>query len=335
MRLAGRMTPFFIPIFLLGLSSLVNAANFTQVFEWNNEKNYNTTKASLEAEIFNPRRIMPFFMAAYGPRLFFSMFRVLSTPVTLVSLHTSSASSASPKFTPFPSLNIHGQGDCDKLGEASGLQVDSVGRLWVLDQGSFRCSSKIWTIDLKNNDQTKLTHRFSFQNLIHDFVLDETPNGTFAYITEMGAQHIVVFSLERNESWIVDTPGKSLLTIALSPKVEPRKLYLSEYESSRLYSISIAALRNGSRTANPELIGNWTAEPYRMLMDNQGTLYAAFWGKNYISSWNSSQPFAEHRFYEVAGLNTDYPFSFNLDQSGAFWMAVFDDKSNILTVLLE
>ncbi|XP_065334760.1 protein yellow-like [Cloeon dipterum] len=324
------MTPFSIAIFLLGLSSLATAANLNQVFEWN-ELDYEwpseeSRAQTMPAGIVKPTKIKPFYMAVYGSRLFLSLLRDDSTPVTLVSLPTSSANSESPKLTPFPSLEKHDFGNCEKIEEASGLQIDSTGRLWVLDEGSYDCASKLWTINLAIYDHTKLIHRFPFQNLIHDFVLDETPNGTFAYISQLAAQHIVVFSLERNESWNLDTPGKQLLSIALSPKEKSRKFYVSNYHSSELYSHSVAALREGIRTANPELIGNWTAEPYRMLMDNHGTVYATFWGKNYLSSWNSSQPFAEQRFHEVAGLKTDWPFTFALDQSGNFWLMMFDDK---------
>ncbi|CAB3382134.1 Hypothetical predicted protein [Cloeon dipterum] len=326
----GSMTPFSIAIFLLGLSSLATAASFTQVIEWN-ELDYEwpseeSRAQTMPAAIFKPTKIKPFYMAVYGQRLFLSLFRDDSTPVTLVSLPTSSANSESPKLTLFPSLEKHGFGNCDKIEEATGLQIDSVGRLWVLDQGSYDCASKLWTIDLANYDQTKLIHRFPFQNLIHELVLDETPNGTFAYITQLAAQHVVVFSLQRNESWILDTPGKQLLSIALSPKEESRRLYVSNYHSSELYTHSVVAVRDGTRTANPELVGNWTAEPYRMLMDNHGTVYAAFWGKNYISSWNSSQPFHEQNFHEVAGLKNDWPFTFALDQNGNFWLMVFDGK---------
>ncbi|XP_065334617.1 protein yellow-like [Cloeon dipterum] len=167
-------------------------------------------------------------MAVFGTRIFLSLEKFDDIPVTLVSLRTSSASSSSPKLTPFPSWAMNKWKDCNKIQAAKGLDVDSVGRLWVLDNGSDSCSSKLWTIDLANNDQTKLIIQFPFQKLKHDLVLDETPNGTFAYISLWGEQHIVVFNLERNQSWTLDTPGIKVFSIALSPikDQEPRKLYL-------------------------------------------------------------------------------------------------------------
>ncbi|XP_065336524.1 uncharacterized protein LOC135937305 [Cloeon dipterum] len=63
-----------------------------------------------------------------------------------------------------------------------------------------------------------------------------------------------------------------------------------------------------------------------MLMDNHGTMYATFWGKNYINSWNTSQPFEEQRFYEVTALNTYWPFTLSSDQIGTLWITVFDEE---------
>ncbi|XP_065336029.1 protein yellow-like [Cloeon dipterum] len=336
------MTPSIFAIFMLGLSSVATAANFTLVYEWSDEWDYEwpseaTRTQALQNVTLKPEHIEPRFMAVYGTMIFLSLWNYDGIPVTLVSLPTSSASSAPPKLTPFPSWDMHGNGDCNKIEEATGLDVDSVGRLWVLDNGSDNCYAKLWTIDLSNNDQTKIIHVFPFRKSMHDLVLDETPNETLAYIAWWRERKIVVFSLERNESWILDTPGIRVMSIALSPMEEARQLYVSNWSSNEVYSISVDALRNGTQTANPELIGNWTTskKPYRMLMDNQGTMYAAFWWKNYTSSWNSSQPFQEQRFYQAAIPNTGLPFTFALDQNGNLWMMVFDVKTKPRHKLLK
>ncbi|CAB3377170.1 Hypothetical predicted protein [Cloeon dipterum] len=262
-------------------------------------------------------------MAVFGRRIFLSFEKFAGIPVTLVSLPTSSDSYAPPKLTPFPSWDLHmhdENGDCNKIEVATGLEVDSVGRLWVLDDGGNHCNTKLWIFDLTNKDQTKLIHHFPFHYNIHDLVLDETPNETLAYIARWGESDIVVFSLERKLSWILSTPGIEVSSIALSPKNEPRQLYFSKYNSTELYSIPVSALCKGTGTANPEVIGNWTARPYRMLMDNQGTIYAAFREENHIHSWNTSQPHQEQYFYKVGKLYTLWPFCFSLDSSGIFWM---------------
>ncbi|CAB3383673.1 Hypothetical predicted protein [Cloeon dipterum] len=299
------MTPYFVAIFLLGLTSLATAANFTQVFEWPDGMDYEWPSEAI----------------------FLSLTKDNGIPAALVSLLTSSASSPPPKLTPFPSWDIHlnEPANCNKIQRARGLQVDSVGRLWVLDAGSDSCNATLWIFNL-NTNETDFIHRFSFHGWMHDLVLEETQNGTFAYITRWRNQHIVVFSLERNESWTVDTPEINPSSIALlSPKKETRQLYLSNYHTNELYSISVSALRNGTQTANPELVGYWTAiRTYRMLIDNHGTMYAAFLWKNYVHSWNTSQSFEEQRVYQGDGLNFVWPFTFALDQNGTLWMMVVD-----------
>ncbi|CAB3379998.1 Hypothetical predicted protein [Cloeon dipterum] len=201
-------------------------------------------------------------MAVFGTRIFLSLHKDESIPATLVSLPTSSASSSSPKLTPFPSWGMQEYGNCDKIEQAAGLEVDAVGRLWVLDDGSCYCNnSKLWIFDLSNNDKIQLIHYFPFRYNLHDLVLDETPNGYFAYITRWGDQDIVVFSLERNESWIVKTPGMKIFSIALSPKEEPRQLYLTTRPSYRLLKAAVGAKpytnepSKSGQTDNSVLIG--------------------------------------------------------------------------------
>ncbi|CAB3379974.1 Hypothetical predicted protein [Cloeon dipterum] len=331
------MTPILCAIFLFGLSSLATAANFTQVFE-SNELDYEwpseaSRTQALEDGTFEPENIKPLNMAVNGTSIFLCLKKYNNIPATLVSLPTSSASSAPPKLTPFPSWHMHEYGNCDKIEEATGLEVDSVGRLWVLDSGSENCNAKLWIFNLSNN-HTELIHRFPYQKLMHDLVLDETPNGTLAYIARWYQENFVVFSLERNKSWIVDTPRFKVLSFALSPnnEKEPRQLYLSKYNSKYLYSLSVATLRNGTLTANPQVIERWTAfNSYRMLMDNHGILYAAFLCRNYTSLWNTSQPaFVEQRFHEEPGLligriGKGRPFTFALGQNGTIWIVVVDE----------
>ncbi|CAB3382136.1 Hypothetical predicted protein [Cloeon dipterum] len=324
------MHPFFFVVYLP--LSLATATNFTQVFEWN-ELDYEwpsekSRTQALEDGSFIQKNIDPIHIAVYETRIFLSLDKYDGIPVTLVSLPTSSASTAPPKLNAFPSWDLHEYGHCDKIESSRGLQVDTVGRLWVLDSGSKNCKAKIWTINLSNNDQTELIHRLSFVGWVHDLVLDETSDGTFAYISRWGEKHIVVFNFERNQSWIAYTQGIAVFSIALTPKdQEPRHLYLGRYPSKELYSISVAALRNGTRTAYPKLIGNWTAtNSYRMLMDNHGTMYSAFWERNFIHVWNTSQPFQEQHFLEVGKPTTILPFTFALDSTGTFWLTLFNDK---------
>ncbi|XP_065335413.1 protein yellow-like isoform X2 [Cloeon dipterum] len=323
------MTPVLCAIFLLCLSSLAIAANFTQVYEWPDKLDYEWPSEENRTKTFKPEDIFPRNVAVYESRIFLSLDTYGNDiPATLVSLPTSSESFEPPKLTAFPSWDIHGKGHCNKIEKASGLEIDSVGRLWVLDSGSDTCKkSKLWTVNLSNRDQTKLIHQFPFQKSMNDLAIDETPDGTLAYISRWDEPNIVVFSLEKNTSWVVVTPGIiKAYSIALSPQEEPRQLYLSYWNSTDLFSISVTTLRNRTLTAKPKFIRKCTATYLcRMVMDNQGIMYTSYLKKNFINSWNSSQPFEEQRFLEFAGLmNIVRTFTFALDQNGMLWITVFD-----------
>ncbi|XP_065335924.1 uncharacterized protein LOC135936864 [Cloeon dipterum] len=328
------MTPFFAGIFLLGLSSLVSAANFTQVFEWPDKLDLEWP-LNMQDGAFKAENISPRYMAVYGERIFLSLYKSEAIAATLVSLAKSSASSEPPQLTPFPSWETHLDGSfkmgnsiksrnkCDKMDMANGLQVDSVGRLWVLDSGSTcnKCNAKLWIFNL-NNNKAELIHQFSFHGWMHDLVIDETADGTFAYISRWAKEHIVVFCLESNTSWMVDTPGIKVISVALSSE----QLYLGNYLSFDMHFISVSALRNGTGKAN--LIGHWnTFTPYRMLVDNRGTLYAAFFWENYLQSWSTAQPFKKQRVYhQVAGVQSFWPFSLAMDQNDTPWVMAYNEE---------
>ncbi|XP_065334513.1 uncharacterized protein LOC135935863 [Cloeon dipterum] len=325
------MSLFLCAIFLLHLSSLSTAANFNLVYEWHDEIDYewpseaSRTKA-LGDGAFEPEKIEPRFLAVYGTRLFLSLEKHGSNPVSLVSLPTTSTSSAPPKLTPFSSWEENeeeNRENCHQIQQARGQEVDSVGRLWVLDNGAKKCNAKLWTIDIANNDETKLIHEFPFHYSMQDLVLDETQNGTYVFITQTEKQLIRVILVDGivvKDAFVVYIKDMNASSIALSPKAEQRHLYISSSYSNELYSISVAELHSGTKTTTPKRIGKWTGKPYRMLMDNHGTIYSAFLGKNYVSTWKTSQPFAEQKFFEVAEPHSSsLPFSFALDE-GTFWL---------------
>ncbi|CAB3383827.1 Hypothetical predicted protein [Cloeon dipterum] len=250
-------------------------------------------------------------MAVFGERLFLS-FYYSGNPASLVWLPTSGTSTAPPKLAPFPSWDFHKKvNNCDTIEWARGLEADTEGRLWVLDQGSKFCPSKLWIFNLLNNDTTERVHQFPDNVVSHSFhdrwlldiVLDKTPDDYLAYIIDSESKHnIGVYSRKLDKSW------------------EPRQLYLRRYSSTELFSVSVSELKNEGGSAAVKLIGEFTRQPYRMLIDSANVLYAAFFYQNYVSKWNISEPFREQRFYEVGELGAFHPFTFALDTTNTLWM---------------
>ncbi|XP_065335795.1 major royal jelly protein 1-like [Cloeon dipterum] len=322
---------FFAAILLHGLC-LANAVNFTTVYEWDEfDFIWPSGADSSHGQIkqnFKSSKVYLDYMAVFGERLFLSIETQSAVPATLVWLPTSGASTATPKLAPFPSWNLHEKDNCDSIQWAKGMETDTDGRLWVLDDGNKKCAGKLWIFNLVNNDTTERVYQFpdtvvshSFdKRWLHDIVLDKTQDDYLAYITQVSSENIIVYSRKTENSWSVKIPGVRISTLALSTKSEARQLYLGRYGSKELYSVSVSELKKEGGNATGRLIGKWTARPYRMLIDSANVLYAAFNYQSYTSKRNNSTPFHEERFHEVGQLGAGYPFTFALDANGSFWM---------------
>ncbi|XP_065336923.1 protein yellow-like [Cloeon dipterum] len=327
------MSALFSAIFLLGLC-LANAVNFTNVYEWDKLFDF-VWPLGVEPSIgqikdeFLPGNVKLKFMAVFGQRLFLSLYFNRAFPATLAWLPTSGTPTAHPKLIIFPFWHLHKRDDCYYIQSAQGMETDTDGRLWVLDLGSSKCSSKIWIFNLLKHDTTEHVHHFPdvvvshshWKTLPLDIVLDKTPDDYLAYITDLRSEHIIVYSRKTDKSWTVKTPGRKWHSLALSADREARQLYLGRFNSKEMYSVSVSELKSEGGSAAVKLIGEWTGKSSRMLIDSFNVLYAAFTEKSYLSKWNISEPFLEQRTHEVGTLDAIVvPFTFALDTNGTFWM---------------
>ncbi|XP_065336600.1 protein yellow-like [Cloeon dipterum] len=226
-------------------------------------------------------------MAIFGERLFlsFTIDSVFEFPVSLVWLPTSGTSTGSPTLAPFPSWDLHKEDNCDTIQMARGLQTDTDGRLWVIDNGNVFCPSKIWIFNLLNNDTIEHVHQFpdtviSGSRLLGEVVLEKTPDDYRAYITDSRSMNIVVYSRKSDKSW------------------GTRQLYLGRSGFEGLHSVSLSELQNEGGTATLTTIGKWSGRPHRIIIDTANILYAAFYDKNFLSTWNILEPFSKKQFHQ-------------------------------------
>ncbi|CAB3379954.1 Hypothetical predicted protein [Cloeon dipterum] len=312
------MTSVYLLALLLCLVASIDASMLTTIMEWDN---FDITRPSEESNQDISENIQPNFMAVFGERLFLSLQRLSGISATLAWLPVFNASS---RLHPFPSWNLHNYGNCERIQTARGLEVDPFGRLWLLDDGSTTCPATLWIFNLIKNDTIELVYTFPDAVVSHDFgkrlLHDLVVLDSVAYITDVHSKHLVVFSLETKESWSVETQGKKFRAIALSP--ESNLLFLARHNSRELYSV--AQFRAKDRNATLNLVGSWKAEPYRMVIDGENVLFAAFHDRNYISTWNITEQFKERRLYEEFGIFSGQGslFCFALDSSGTFWTLI-------------
>ncbi|XP_065335041.1 protein yellow-like [Cloeon dipterum] len=328
------MSPFLAAILLHGLCVASAIDDFTTVYEWEKfDYLWPSGADSSIAEIkqnFNPLEADLRYMAVFGERLFLSIIVHSGTPASLVWLPKSGTSTATapPKLAPFPSWDLHKKDNCNTIQNARGLEPDTEGRLWVVDDGNSNCQAKLWIFDLLNNDATDRIHQFPNTFVHHeyglrklvDIAVDKTPDDSLAYITDSYCEHIIVYSRKMDKSWTVNTPGTRWYSLALSPIREARQLYLGSASANELYSISVSELKNEGGNATVKLIGKWREELYRMVIDTSNVLYAAMLKQNYLSKWNISEPFRKRRFHEVEGLNKYLPFTLALDTTNTLWV---------------
>ncbi|CAB3377137.1 Hypothetical predicted protein [Cloeon dipterum] len=327
-RLDRNMSPFFAAIFVHSLC-LASAINFTSVYEWD-KFDFNWPYGKIRQD-FDPKNVYLQNMAVFERRLFLSLNLNSGIPATLVWVPTSGTSATPPKLSPFPAWHLHEKHNCHTIQRAKGMETDSGGRLWVLDNGSWECpKSKLWIFDMLDIDEAERVHEFPDAVVSHTYktrtlrniVLDKTPDDSLAYITESESEHLVVYSRKLDKSWTVKTSGRKWYSLALSPNRDEatKLLYLSRAFSYELYSVAVSELKNEGGNAAVKLIGEWTSVPYRMLIDSANVLYAAFYDKNYLSIWNISEPFREQRFHEVGRLGAFYPFTIALDTTNTLWL---------------
>ncbi|XP_046386734.1 protein yellow-like [Ischnura elegans] len=134
----------------------------------------------------------------------------------------------SPPLTPFPSWEMQEPGNCSAIQYVQAVEIDPLGRMWVLDVGrrnilsplpDNRCKAKLILLDLEGGGRVIHTYEFPdrvaprLDSFLNDLVVDvngNSPDGSdwFAYITDSGGVPtlgggIVVYSLGTDESWRV------------------------------------------------------------------------------------------------------------------------------------
>ncbi|XP_043482840.1 major royal jelly protein 1-like [Leptopilina heterotoma] len=233
-----------------------------------------------------------------------------------------------PKLEPFPSWEMQEIGDCDALQFVQGMEIDPLGRMWVLDSGRVdtmtlnpqsKCPPRLVILDLENNGEVLRSFEFpedvaNRQTVyLNDIVLDHEDGG-YAYITDTSEQDpgIIVFSLKNNTSWKVRHQSMRAQReaipfvidrvqinrpfhvdgIALSPaSVSERIVYYSPLSSFYLYSIPAAALRNRTDDINSYVkeLGRKRSQSDGIAMSATGVLYFGLLADDAVSYWNTTQ----------------------------------------------
>jgi len=225
-----------------------------------------------------------------------------------------------------------------------GLEVDSHGRLWVVDAGRLftrqtqrrrdmdKCPAKLLLFDLNNNNSLLVSFEFPESvvshnsSLLSDLVLDKTSDDWLAYISDSSNGAIVVFSLEKKKAWKAEHAsmkpavpeheplplGRDLGVsgLALSPIRDRTFLYFSTLSSNELFSVPVSELRAGSEALTVKSVGTRSAPSRGMSMDNRGVMYFGLLGKQSVARWDTRNSFNEEVVFQVMQNRNTLAFPF-------------------------
>ena len=141
-------------------------------------------------------------------------------PVTLAVTSSSPINGqTAPKLEPFPNWDMQKIGDCKAFQFVQGIEIDPLGRMWVLDSGrsatltlesKASCPPRLVILDLENEGAVLRSYTFPPEVAspdsanLNDLVIDHEDGGV-AYISDTDDKHpgIIVYSLQNSTSWKV------------------------------------------------------------------------------------------------------------------------------------
>ncbi|XP_006611041.1 protein yellow-like [Apis dorsata] len=233
-----------------------------------------------------------------------------------------------PKLEAFPSWEMQKIGDCSAFQMVQSMEIDPIGRMWVLDSGKMSplslekkttCPPRLVILDLEKNGEVLRIYEFPTNVARHgtahlnDIVLDHEDGG-MAYITDSDRDDpgIIVYSLRNNTSWkvrhdsmkakheavkfmISKTPINipvSIDGIALSPaSSNDRQIYYSPLSSFHLYSIPTSVLKNNESNVDSYVkeLGRKNSQTDGMMMSAKGVLYFGLLADDAVAMWDTKQ----------------------------------------------
>ncbi|KAL2719743.1 protein yellow [Vespula maculifrons] len=274
----------------------------------------------------------------------------------------------SPPFIPYPSWEAHEYGSGNGTPELISpfrLKVDRCSRLWVLDTGLVdimgnpeqRVPPALVIYDLKDDTPLRKfiippdqrTADSFFANIA---VEDYNCEDTYAYLGDLGAPGLVVYSWKLDRSWLVkhhffhpDPKGGNfnvsglafvwtdgIFGMALAPTPDGYStLYFHPLSSTMEFSVSTKLLRNPERINSPESFHEFQPLGSRGLNGqssvsfidpNTGVMFYALTNLNAIACWRPTNKFSlqQQSFVYVDNVTMIFPNDLKIDHKSNIWI---------------
>ncbi|XKL69648.1 hypothetical protein PGB90_007417 [Kerria lacca] len=381
----------FLLVILFGLICCVLSGNnkLKERFSWKQVdfkfENESTREAALRSGDYVAENNVPLGVEVWKNKLFVTVPRwKAGVAATLTYIDLDENESGSPKLKPYPNWEAHnlrnnGNG-AGKIANVFRLNVDVCDRLWLVDQGVADLlggqivihNPKIQVYDL-NKDQlikeyTLPTHFIKNDSLLSNIIADvknKNCDEAFAYIADCGANALIVYDLEKDESWrithhffhfdplsgdyFVGTPSRGInfqwpdgiFGLALSGIQSNgyRILYFHPLSSTREFAVSTEIIQNKSIASQAyhkyKVLGSRGPDTQSLsssLDEKNGVLFYTLLNKNGVGCWNSNNE--EYSVDTNALIASDevtmlYPNDLKVDKNGRLWVLA-DKLSNFL-----
>ncbi|XP_011708337.1 PREDICTED: protein yellow-like [Wasmannia auropunctata] len=166
-----------------------------------------------------PENNMPLGLAIWRKTMFITVPRWKNGVLATLNSFSMNDDKHSPVLTPYPDLEANNISSPDGLVSIFRVRIDTCDRLWGLDTGASDILGdtkvvqpmRLIVIDLKTN---KIIRKYTLKDtdvkpetFIADLVIDVAPeqcDKAFAYMSDLAAYGIVVYSWEKNDSWRIN-----------------------------------------------------------------------------------------------------------------------------------
>lgn len=215
-----KMSAKLIVLFALFLT-ITSAQRFKVLYEWNYVNFTWPTEDSLRSSIskgeYIPENNIISGLKYYDGYFYITLPRMKQgVPATLTRIPAMAyENDTEPLLEPYPNWEMNKEGECDALQNVQNVEIDTDGKMWILDAGrtetmtkllSSKCKPRLLIYDIK--DQVTVSNYYfpesvtNNRSYLYDLVIDDVDGG-YAYITDnSGADPgIIVFSLKQKKSW--------------------------------------------------------------------------------------------------------------------------------------
>lgn len=203
------------------LLTVVSGQRFKVLYEWNYINftwfDEEQLQSAITAGTYIPENNIISGLKYYDGWFYITLPRMKQgVPATLARIPAKAyENDTEPLLEPFPSWGMNVEGDCNSFQNVQNVEIDTEGRMWILDGGrtatmtklaSTKCRPRLVIYDIKNN-ATITNYYFpdsvtNNRSYLYDIVLDDVDGG-YAYITDnSGADPgIIVYSHKKGTSW--------------------------------------------------------------------------------------------------------------------------------------